>query len=127
MIKGNYISIVCVLFNFVAYYFVLLSLVHDQAASKSELKKKDAIIISLKSNNYCLKRDLDKIIMNLQHDVSVLQERSILQDEDHEYEVSAAVKAAKRNERGHFRKVLRRERDKAWVTKGQADYAFIQK
>ena len=69
-IKGKYISIVCVLFNFVAYYFYLLPLVHNQAALKSDLKKKDAIIIPFKSNNHCLERDLSKIITNLQHDVS---------------------------------------------------------
>ncbi len=31
------------------------------------------------------------------------------------------------DERGHFRKVLRQERDKVRATKGQVDYAFIQK
>ncbi len=106
---------------------MLLSLVHDQVASKSDLKKKDAIVISLKSNNYCLERDLGKIITNLQHDVSVLQECSILQDEDQQYEMSAAMKAAKRDERGHFEKVLGQARGKAWATAGQVYYAFIQK
>ncbi len=68
--------------DFLAHYFVLLSLVNDQVSSKSKLKKMGAVIISLKSNKYCLERDLGKIITNLQHDVSVIQERSILPDEN---------------------------------------------